>query len=82
MHCTELSCMNRPGMDQKSACLVVINLIFFAHVKTGVVQDHLGQINKTHLRELLKDNECCAGMIKYIQIFQANLLKKVVEDFR
>jgi len=32
------------------------------------VQNHLGHINKTHLRELLKDKEHCEGMIKYVNL--------------
>ncbi|KAH9562155.1 hypothetical protein CY35_05G057500 [Sphagnum magellanicum] len=45
------------------------------------------QINKTHLQDLLKDKECCEGMIKYANVDShesyyiiENLLSQVTGD--
>ncbi len=45
------------------------------------------QINKTHLQDLLKDKECCEGMIKYANVdshesyyIVENLLSQVTGD--
>jgi len=49
------------------------------------VQDQ--QINKTHLQDLLKDKECCEGMIQYANVnshasyyIVENLLSQVTGD--
>jgi hypothetical protein len=69
------------------ACPLLSVRLFLCSCKDSVVQNHLGHINKTHLRDLLKDKERCEGMIKYVNLNShgsyhiiENLLSQVTGD--